>query len=150
MEFRQIHTNQELLEAISIGFFEDQELFDKYHCLTNGSYYECVNDTYKKVLDASVQYPLEWYEVIEGGKKIGFTIICKAYNFLYSFAINKFNRTSQILINWFNTTKSLLGEYFNCSLWSKNQRAINFLLRCDMKILSQQNEITQLTNSICP
>jgi len=63
--------------------FRDFELIDKYHHV-NSDYVECVTDTYLKIKDAQQKYPLEMYDIKLGEDVVGYVVICKTYNFLYS------------------------------------------------------------------
>ena len=138
----EISKEQQLLEGIAIGFFDDTDLIEKYH--NKGiSYYDSVNDTLGNILECSVLYSMQWYEIWVGEAKVGYTVLSRPYNFLYSFAINKSYRIPYLLSEWFEEVSVLLQNNFVCTLWSKNKRAIDFLITNGMTI-SENNETTMV------
>lgn len=132
-----------LYEAIYISFCNDEELVNKYHVVNTG-FIDCVESTYNMILETSFKYPCEWYVVVEGKKVIGFTVVSKAYNFLYSFAINKDYRNQERNTEWFKHIGTLLGNNFTCGLWALNTRAVNFLLKQGMEIYKKDGLETHL------
>ena len=139
MIFERVESKNHLYEAILVAFLDDTLLINKYH-VNIGSLVECVNDTYRKIMDADNIYPLEWYVVHDGIETIGYCITSKTYSFLYSFGINIKHRTSENMINWFENVKGLFIGSFTCGLWAKNDRAIDYLVRNGMNVYDR-NEL---------
>lgn len=138
MKFIPTSDKVDLYHAILISFSDDDKLINEYHCIS-GTVYECVNDTYFKIVEGGKDYPMDWYVVEQDDNVIGYCVICKTYSFLYSFGINIRYRTSENVIEWFDIVKSYLGENFFCGLWAKNKRAINFLIRNGMSIYEKND-----------
>jgi hypothetical protein len=137
--FAPITNNLQLHNAIICAFKGDIELIEKYH-VVGLTLNKCVEDTYDKIIEAIHQYPLEMHQIVHNGEVIGYSIICKAYSFLYSFAINIEHRNAKVVGAWFDKVCEQLQNNFTCALWAKNTRAIGFLLRNGLKIHEQKNE----------
>lgn len=133
MTFEQINSKNHLYEAILVAFLDDNLLLNKYH-IHSGTLVECVNDTYLKIIDADNMYPLEWYIIHDGLQTIGYCVISKTYSFIYSFGINIYYRTSENMFDWFEEVKELFDGGFTCGLWTKNDRAIDYLVRNGMSV----------------
>ena len=134
-----------LYKAIAISFEEDEELLKHYHVVETQVFEDCVNDTYDKIIEATQTLPLEWYIIkTDDHKTIGFCVLSRAYNFLYSFGINKQYRNSNTLSTWFVGITEILQNNFVCGLWAKNKRAIDFLCKNGMKIFKEKDNIIQL------
>jgi hypothetical protein len=99
--FEPIKNNLQLHNAIICAFKGDIELIEKYH-IVGVTLNKCVEDTYDKIIDAISQYPMDLYQLVYNGDVIGYSIICKAYNFLYSFAINIEHRNAKVVGAWFD------------------------------------------------
>lgn len=128
---------------VTIAFQDDQELIDKFHKI-NGDLVKCVDSTVGFIQFHSKHYVLRYYAVFFNSIPIGFTVISIVSRLLYSFGLNINYRTKQNVSTWFNMTKQLLPNGMTCILWSKNSRAINFLIRNGLKISSKENELTVL------
>ena len=139
MIFEKVESKSHLYEAIIVAFLDDKLLINKYH-VNVGSFVECVNDTYLKIIDADKEYPLEWYVINDGIETIGYCITSKTYSFLYSFGINIKHRTKENMVNWFENVKKLFIGGFTCGLWAKNDRAIDYLVRNGMNVYDR-NEL---------
>lgn len=140
-----IDNDVQLYKGIGVSFYQDEELVSKYHIVEDGSYEDCVNDTFNKIIEASKDLPLQWYLLRSDDREvIGFCVLSKAYNFLYSFGINKRHRTSYNLTTWFVGVAELLQNNFVCGLWAKNKRAIDFLCKNGMEIFKKEENIIHL------
>lgn len=142
MEFVEIYEHDKLKECIELSFEGDSELVDKYHIIGQ-SLYDCVNDTFNKILEASTAMDLEWYVVKGGNENIGFLVCSQALKLLYSFglAISVRDKYSGEL---FQRIKGLLGDDFMCVLWTKNTRGIKYLTKNGMKVISKDKLVTTL------
>lgn len=98
---------------------------------------------------------LRCYSVVSGGESIGYFVYfynseANAYA-LVSFGVRMQNRTMSELKRFYSLIKKTISGRFYCQLWSKNIRAIKWLMRCGMvdagKEYFEQNE---LTNLVCP
>lgn len=145
MIFEKIESKDKLYRGVAISFWGDDALINQYHKVETKRYQDCVEDTYNTILDSTEALPLEWYLVRHDNNEIiGYCIASKAYNFLYSFGINKNYRNSEVLSTWFNKVAELLQDHFASALWAKNTRAIDFLVKNGMKIFEEDNIIVKL------
>lgn len=140
-----IDNDMQLYKGIGISFHEDEELMGKYHIVESGKFEDCVNDTFDKIIEAGKSFPLQWYLIRTDEREIiGYCVLSKAYNFLYSFGINKKHRNNYILNTWFIGVAEILQNDFFCGLWAKNERAIDFLCKNGMKIFKKEENIVHL------
>jgi hypothetical protein len=140
-----IDNEEKLYKGIGIAFHQDYDLINQYHVVEKGTYEQCVDDTFNKIIEATEELPLEWYLLRSDNREIiGYCVVSKAYNFLYSFGINKNHRTSYNLTTWFFGITELLQNNFVCGLWAKNKRAIDFLCRNGMEIFKKEENIIHL------
>ena len=135
--------DESLYVGIMNAFEGDYELVDKYHYI-NSDYIECVTDTYLKIKQAQKKYPLEMYDSKLGEDVIGYVVICKTYNFLYSFGINVQYRTPQNMTFFFKKIAMSFNGGFTCGLWAKNMRAIEYLLKNGMEIYKKEDNQVHL------
>jgi len=131
-----------------LAFLQIKELFDKYH-IVKGTYHQCVNDTFIKIQEATIKYALDWFKIVVNGAIVGYTCLSRAYNILYSFAINKEYRKREVLSSWVATIIPMLQENFTCTLWNKNKRAIDFLKKFKMYQIDSTDQFTVLKYHPC-
>jgi len=143
MQFTKITDAKRLYDAIFVAFAGDNDLVERWHIL-GGTLEACVADTYNKIVHATSIMAMDWYEVWIDDTKVGYTVLSRSYNILYSFAINISFRGPAVQEEWFHKVGHLLRGEFFCTLWSKNERAIQFLVKHGMEIFSQDGEATQL------
>lgn len=134
---------KELPELVEISYTNDHELFEKYH-VAKMELHQCVMSTLVMIGEASKQYPLEYYKVMNKKNPIGYFIIFKEC--LYSFAISIEYRTKVVLTNWWKQVVRVLGNHFMCSLNANNTRAVKFLERQGMKVISKDETIIILSH----
>lgn len=92
--------------------------------------------------EVSMNQPTGFY------RPIGFTVIIRQpENILYSFGIKKEDRTKENLIQWLQCIEKLFGGNYKVPLWAKNERAINFFLKNNFYIYSNQYNIITLTQT---
>ena len=145
MKMQEIKDDILLYEAITISFQDDEELLNEYHIVTTKILKDCTMDTYSKIIEATDMLSLKWFLLKNNNDEIiGFCVLSKINNYLYSFAVNKKYRKAEILSVWFSAIASLLQERFICGLWAKNKRAIDFLCKNGMKIFKNEDNIVQL------
>lgn len=145
MKFEKIDNKDKLYRGVAISFWGDDALINKYHKVETNKFQDCVDDTFNSILDNSESLPMEWYLIRHDNNEIiGYCIASKAYNFLYSFGINKNYRNGEVLSNWFTSVAELLQNHFTSALWAKNTRAIEFLVKNGMEIFKNEDNIVQL------
>lgn len=144
MIFNKITSKDKILNAIEIGFQNDMDLFQKYHYLNTQDEKTCSFHTFKSVIEFCDTYAGEFFEVLIEDIVIGFTVISKPYNILYSFAINIEHRNIDNLATWFEMVSFLLQENFTCLLYAKNERAIEFLVKNGMYIFQKDEDLVSL------
>lgn len=143
MTLVEIFEHEELKECITKAFSRDKKLIEKYH-IRGETLNDCVNDTFGKILDESQNTTLDWFGVYDDEEEmIGFVVISRAYDVLYSFGLNINYRENYSEI-FFDEICHLFDGNFKCGLWNKNTRAIEFLKRNGMKEISIDSEKTIL------
>ncbi len=145
MILQEINNESLLYKGIAVSFLHDEELISKYHIIEESDYQTCVNDTFEKIIETTRELPLEWFLVRNDNREIiGYCVLSKAYNYLYSFGINKNYRKGNVLSAWFIGISEILQNHFICGLWAKNKRAVDFLVKNGMKIFEEDNNIVKL------
>ena len=139
MKFKRIYSESDLYDAIWVAFYDDIDLVEKFHRI-QGSFENCVADTFLTIQNATLETPTEWYQVINNDEIIGYVVSSKTYSFLYSFGINEKYRNVENLEIWFEAIKKNLGYQFTCALWAKNVRAIKFLTKNGMKLYKKNED----------
>lgn len=143
MNFIEIHDQEILKQCILKAFSGDKKLIEKYH-IRGDSLNDCVVDTFNKILDESQNTTLDWYGVYDDEEgEIGFVVISKAFDVLYSFGLN-INYRENYSSLFFDDISKLFDDCFRCGLWSKNTRAIEYLERHGMEVISLDTEKTIL------
>lgn len=144
MRFEEIYDGRDLYHSIYVAFFDDKKLISDYH-IVGDSLDDCVRDTHKKIVDESNRTTLDWFNVYDDyDKLIGFLVVSKAYNVLYSFGLNIHSRETY-KEKFFNEICNMFGGWFSCALWKRNKRAIRFLENMGMVEHKQMdNNITIL------
>lgn len=143
MVLRFIKDEDRLYRAIQIAFAGDEDLIKRFHSM-GGSFEACVQDTFDKIIDASAETLLEWYEIVHDGEVIGYTVLSKMYRYLFSFGIAKNKRTRDAVGLWWSQLTCLLKGGFTCHVWAKNKRAIHFLMKKGMNVMAEIDLETQL------
>jgi hypothetical protein len=125
------------------AFEDDQALLDTYH-LVNGTLDECVSSTMDEIFKIVMASPfaIERCAIYEGKTLIGFMVL--APSCLISFGIHHAYRKKEILLEWWSKTVVMLNHEFVTWLFTKNTRAINFLVRNGMVIEKEENGIASL------
>lgn len=142
-----------LPSLIHEAFKGDRSLINEYHRI-NGSLNTCVKDTFYQIDKASREgTALDFYGVFRDGEPIGFTVLGK--KMLFSFGIQITHRQKEVVTTWWQLVRDKLGPEFVTWLFKKNSRAIAFLLRNDMEIHEETEDIVTLiylkpqTETIC-
>lgn len=120
-------------EAIRKAFEGDDDIFKFFDPNFDlKSIDEIVDNIYEKIAEYKDNLDSEFVEL-----ENGYFFITKQPKLLVSFGINKKHRNKEELSKFWDKIKSKLGDDFNCFLWSKNERAINWLLKMGMKIKNE-------------
>ena len=107
---------------------------------------ELVSDVVRKVKDYFEVFPDTVFKVvIEKGKTIGYIVFKEAT--LISFGLAIEYRQRKYLNEFFSLIKKELRGRFVCMLWSRNIRAVKFLMKNGLKILDTNPEVTTLIKS---
>lgn len=131
----------ELRPLVELSFKDDEDLVCKYHICEQG-FEECVEHTLGRINTFKGEEKPSYFKVVFNKIAIGFLVI--SYKRLYSFGVSIKYRTKLVLTQWWEAVKKKVGREFICSLYSKNTRAIQFLLRQGMKIGEVRNNIVTL------
>jgi len=134
-------TYNELYDAIKIAFNEDEAIVDLYDPNVNVSSVEDVSlSVFNKI--SGIKHLCDYKGVYEKDVLIGYYIYSDML--LISFCLQKKHRTRCYLRGFFKLIKKDLGNKFLCRLWSKNKRAIKWLIKNRMEVVEDRNNITQL------
>jgi hypothetical protein len=140
MTFVEIFEWIELEKCIHIAFKDDKKLIQEYHIL-GGTLEDCVRDTKLKIIEESERITLDWYKVLDDyGEIIGFLVVNDTYKILYSFGLNINSREKYKKLFFYKLSIMFDGE-FTCGLWGKNERAIRFLEKMGMQVVSKYENI---------
>lgn len=104
-----------------------------------------IDNTYEKIKDFYNYFSdCNCYKVDFEGKDIGFVFLNKIPNVLISFSISSEFRNRLILKEYFELIASQLQNSFTCLLFNENDRGINWLKKCGMKVDIITDEYTKL------
>jgi len=149
----------DLLEVIKISYAGDKKGLDKYldplNSIEINSTEDAAFETHNKLMDfIKSGIELNCYIVLLNTEKVGY--FCYFYNdkanayALVSFGMRMENRKQIELKIFYSLIKNKISGKFYCQLWSKNERAIKWLIKCGMSYAgSQYYEQNELTNLIC-
>lgn len=121
-----------------IAFEGDADLWEKYH-QGDKNFEDTVINNIRSVIEISQQKAVFCYSISFKNEIIGFFVLVEDI-LLYSFGINKNYRTREITTTWLNMVKDLMPSDFIVCLRSENTRAINFFVRNDFEIFSQDDQ----------
>jgi len=131
----------ELDKLIMISYKDDVEGLAKYH-VKPFSLDEAVDCTMKMVLDESKVAKFSYYKILYNQKIIGYFVITNEV--LFSFCINIHFRKPKIILEWWQKMTKLLNDIFLTAVYANNTRALNFLIKRGMKVVSINNGIVKL------
>lgn len=133
-------TYNQLKEAIRISFENDKHITSVYDPNVKvESIDDIVNDVLRKLSD----YPsLEYRGIYDKQKLVGYFV--RKGGMLISFSICVEYRVRKFKRNFFSLIKEDFKGMFICFLWSKNVRAIRWLLKMGMEEMHSDNLLTKL------
>lgn len=135
-------TYKTLKNAISVAFTGDAKIIQFYDPNKQvNSVDEIVDDIYEKVKGHD-DGNLQLHGVYEKGETIGYFVF--RGKLLISFSVNVKYRTRSYLKAFFQVIRYCLTGTFTCVLWSRNVRAIKWLVKMGMEVCSHNELITQL------
>lgn len=132
---------EEFKKAIKAAFDGDTAIFELYcpHIKVT-SVDQIVSDIFCRIRKDEADVTLKG--IYEKGELIGYYVYRK--DMLVSFAINIRFRTRSYLKELFKLMRRSVGKKFVCFLWTKNIRAIKYLIKNGMTVIGQDHLITQL------
>lgn len=134
----------QLEKAVRISFENDKDMFklyDKSVIVTNLE--ELIVDVMLKIKEYSITYPdTEFKAVYEKNKVIGYIVFKEET--LISFALAIEYRQRKYLNEFFSLIKRELRGHFCCTLWSRNVRAVKWLLGMGLRIYDTNPHVTIL------
>lgn len=134
-------TYNELYNAIKIAFEGDSKVVELYdpNVVVNS-----IEDVSLNIFDkiSEIKHLCEYKGVYEKNVLIGYYVYSDML--LISFCLRTEYRTRSYLKAFFKLIKKDLGNKFLCRLWSKNKRAIKWLIKNKLEILEDKDNITQL------
>lgn len=121
----------QLSGAIKAAFTDDKDLLSLYDPnVPVTSIEEIVSDILAKALSHGEN--VVYKQVFVNNQLSGYFFYKE--RMLISFGINKEYRKRQYTRDFFRTIKREMGSHLTCILWSKNVRAIKYLLKMGMQI----------------
>lgn len=137
---------EDFKQYIDIGFRDDYQLELYYDKSAKVSGMDAmVDNTYDKIKDFyNFFQDCNCYKVNFEDNDIGFVFLNKNPNVLISFSISSEFRNRFILKDFFNLICLELQNSFICLLFNENDRAINWLKKCGMKVDIISEEYTKL------
>lgn len=136
-------SDDELEAAIRVAFEGDEAIYEYYDPnVPVASLEEIVRDVSRKIKAVQATDFLQNWGIFEGEKLIGYSVTGE--NFLFSFGVNIRYRKREILQEWWKQIKELMKQDFAVLLYSRNSRAIQFLLKNGCEIEREEDGITYL------
>jgi hypothetical protein len=137
-------TYRELWEYVELGFGDDPALMEKYQQYDT-PFKETVERNMRNIWDAMhAGFSFKFFKIVFAEVPIGFTVLDKDADILFSFGINRKYRNRMVTVAWFGQVRKHLTGHFTCVLWNQNKRAIRFLNRNGMTVLRSNEETTTL------
>ena len=132
---------EDLKEAIKIALEGDNEIVSLYDPnIEVNSIEDVVNDIYRKLFE--IKDFCICKGIYDNEKLIGYYSYIE--KMLISFSLSSPNRTKKNLHQFFELIQKDLGNKFVCRLWSKNLRAIKWLIKNGFQFVDDENKITRL------
>jgi len=142
MTTKQLSYDQ-LKEAVRISFDGDYKILSLYDPnIPVQSLEDVQNDILRKVVGYD---KLQYIGVYEKGEIVGYYV--RNEGMLVSFALSMPYRVRSFKRKFFDIVKRDFKGMFTCFLWSRNQRAIKYLVKCGMSVQESNNLLTVLK---CP
>ncbi len=130
--------------AIESVFLKDDDLhlfFDPSSKATTNE--QRAEEIYEKCLFEMAEYQCQFYIVLYGSIKVAYWLYNKDTKRIVSFGVMPIYRKDLYLVRWF---RHVHGSMFWIALYTKNQRAIKFLIKNGMVQMKEEEGITYLEN----
>lgn len=136
----------ELDNLVRISYKDDKEGLEKYH-IKPFELNEAVDCTMGMILNEAKTGELFYYKVLYEGKPIGYFVISEYA--LFSFCINIHFRKPKIILSWWDKMDKLFKGDYLTAVYGNNTRALNFLKRRGLVVISkdEKTNIVQLLKS---
>jgi hypothetical protein len=132
---------KDLKEAIKIALEGDNEIVSLYDPnIEVNSIEDVVNDIDRKIFE--IRDFCICKGIYDNENLIGYYAYIE--KMLISFSLSSPNRTKEKLQQFFDLIKKDLGQQFVCRLWSKNLRAIKWLIKNGFQFVDDEDGITRL------
>lgn len=134
-------TYSQIEKAIRVSFEQDSKivsLYDPNVEVANTD--DVIASIYSKIFD--IKDLCICKGVYEKGVLVGYYIYTEML--LISFSLSPQYRTRGYLRDFFSLIRRDLGKKFVCRLWSKNVRAIKWLIKNKLEVLEDNNNIVEL------
>jgi hypothetical protein len=134
-------TYSQLEKAIQVAFEEDTKIVELYDPNVE---VKSIDDVVKSISEKifEIKDLCICKGVYEKGKLIGYYVYTDML--LISFSLASQYRTRGHLREFFGMIRKDLGKKFVCRLWNKNIRAIKWLLKNDLEVIEDKDDIVQL------
>jgi len=99
---------------------------------------ELVQSIYEKLLEYDKTGECEFYDLMVDDILVGYGANYK--NILVSFGVNKMFRKKEKLEKVFEIIKSKFNGNFESYMWERNERAVNWLIKCGMNKIESNIE----------
>ena len=139
-----------LHQCITKVFEGDADLLQHYHFMRGSELSVCVKNTFETILEANNSFVLDWHKVVNEGEVVGYLVTSQSImgvKVLYSFGLMKEVR-KKLAKDLFSSIQQILGNDFISILWSHNTRAIDYLVKNGMKVVSRTQQTVTLI--LCP
>ena len=138
-------TYNEIKKAITIAFMEDKDIVNLYDPNVDVNY---VDDVIVNMQDklGELGEDTKYKILYEKGDIAGYYIYNELQ--LISFSLNVKYRTRKYLRELFNFIKKECQNTFICTLWTKNKRAIRYLIKNGMEVMGQMGKDGNETNLV--
>ena len=134
-------TYSQLKKAIRVAFEEDKQIVELYDPNVK---VETVDDVINSISEKifEIKDLCNCKGVYDKGKLVGYYVYTDML--LISFSLSSQYRIRGYLREFFGMIRKDLGKKFVCRLWNKNIRAIKWLLKNDLEIIEDKDDIIQL------
>lgn len=135
---------EQFAKAVRVAFTDDKHIYGLYNPnVSVKSVDDIVNDiTHRIATDTAEGAIIKG--VYEKGVLIGYYVYDSNMKTLVSFGINVAYRTRRLLQNTWTLIRHDLKGIFQAFLWTRNIRGVKWLQKNGMKIIAQNDLLTQL------
>ncbi len=134
-------TYSQLQKAIQVAFEEDTKIVELYDPNVEA---ESIEDVIKNISEKifEIKDLCICKGVYDKGKLIGYYVYTDML--LISFSLSSQYRIRGYLREFFGMIRKDLGKKFVCRIWSRNIRAIKWLLKNDLEVIEDKDNVVQL------